>query len=175
MAQTFTISQVAKATGVAAKTIRSYEGIGVLPPPSRTVSGYRQYDEPGVQRVPFIRRGRALGLPLSHLKTLMATLNGRPRSTLRPRLLALVRHQLSAVKRQIAELQLLQRELEPVLQRPLASAHERRAQGGRCLDIESARSRPAASCARCARRARRQGPAAVGLVAAGGPPLHPAQ
>jgi DNA-binding transcriptional MerR regulator len=54
MAQTFTISQVAQATGVAAKTIRYYEGISVLPAPSRTGSGYRQYDEPGVQRVRFI-------------------------------------------------------------------------------------------------------------------------
>ena len=142
MAQTITIGHVAKATGVAAKTIRYYEGIGVLPAPSRTVSGYRQYDEPGVQRVRFIRRARTLGLPLRHLKTLMATLNGGPRAALRPRLLALVRGQLSAVKRRIAELQLLQRELEQVLQRPLAPAYERRGQGCRCLDTGSACSRP---------------------------------
>lgn len=45
MAQTFTIGQVAKTTGVAAKTIRYYEEIGVVPTPSRTVSGYRQYDD----------------------------------------------------------------------------------------------------------------------------------
>jgi hypothetical protein len=71
----------------------------------------------------------------------MATLNGGSRPALRPRLLALVREQLSAVKHRIAELQLLQRELEQVLQRPPASAHERRAQGCRCLDIESTRGR----------------------------------
>jgi DNA-binding transcriptional MerR regulator len=139
MAQTFTIGQVAKATGVAAKTVRYYEEIGVLPAPSRTVSGYRQYDEPGLQRVRFIRRARSLGLPLRHLKTLMATLNGGPRPAVRPRLLALVRDQLSAVKHQIAELELLQRELEQVLQRPLVSARERRAKECRCLDIETAR------------------------------------
>ena len=74
MAQTFTIGHVAKATGVAAKTIRYYEGIGVLPAPSRTASGYRRYDEPGVLQVRFIRRARALGLPLRHLKALTATL-----------------------------------------------------------------------------------------------------
>ena len=137
MAHTLTIGQVAKATGVAAKTIRYYEEIGVLPAPSRTVSGYRQYDEPGVQRVRFMRRARTLGLPLRHLKTLMATLNGGPRPALRPRLLALVRDQLTAVRHQIAELQLLQRELEQVLQRPVASARERGAKGCRCLEVES--------------------------------------
>ena len=41
MARIFSISEVARATGVAAKTIRYYEEIGVLPAPSRTVSGYR--------------------------------------------------------------------------------------------------------------------------------------
>jgi DNA-binding transcriptional MerR regulator len=105
MPQTVTIGHVANATGVAAKTIRYYEEIGVLPAPARTASGYRQYDEPGVQRVRFIRRARSLGLPLRQLKMLTAMLNGGPRLALRPRLLALVREQLSAVKNQIAGLQ----------------------------------------------------------------------
>jgi hypothetical protein len=61
----------------------------------------------------------------------MSSLSNRPR----PRLLALVRAQLSAVKRQIADLQLLQQELERVLRRPLPSAAERRGDGGcRCLE-----------------------------------------
>jgi DNA-binding transcriptional MerR regulator len=142
MAHSLTIGQVANATGVAAKTIRYYEEIGVLPSPSRTVSGYRQYDEPGVQRLRFIRRARSLGLPLRQLKALMTTLNGASRPALRPRLLGLVRSQLSAVKYQIAGLQLLQQELEQVLQRPLAPARERRAKGCRCLETGSGRGRP---------------------------------
>jgi len=136
MAPIFTVGQVAKATGVAAKTIRYYEEIGVLPAPSRTVSGYRQYDEPAVQRLRFIRSARSLGLPLQALKTLTSALNGGPRPALRPRLLALVRAQLSAVTHRIAELQRLQQELEQVLQRPLAPARERRAGGCRCLEID---------------------------------------
>jgi DNA-binding transcriptional MerR regulator len=142
MAQTFTIGQVAKATGVAAKTIRYYEEIGVLPAPSRTVSGYRQYDEPGVQRLRLIRRARSLGLPLLRLKTLATMLNGAPRPALRPRLLGLVRGQLSAVRHQIAELQLLEQELEQVLRRPFAPARERRARGCQCLQIDSVRGQP---------------------------------
>jgi DNA-binding transcriptional MerR regulator len=142
MAQTVTIGHVAKVTGVAAKTIRYYEEIGVLAAPARAASGYRQYDEPGVQQVRFIRRARTLGLPLRQLKMLTAMLNGGPRPALRPRLFALVREQLSAVRDQIAGLQLLEGELEQVLRRPLAPAHERRAKGCRCLEVERARRGP---------------------------------
>ena len=139
MARTFTISDLAKATGVAAKTIRYYEEIGVLPAPTRTPSGYRQYDEQGVQRVRFIGRARTLGLPLRQLKTLTATLNGGAHPALRPRLLALVRGQLSQVRNQIADLHALERELERVLRRRLAPARERRATGCRCLDAGGTR------------------------------------
>src|SRR5438128_383069 len=100
MAQTLTIGAVARTTGVAAKTIRYYEQIGVLPVPSRTTSGYRQYDQPGVEQLRFIRRARSLGLPLQRLKTLTSAVNGAQRPGLRPRLLALVQEQLSAVRRQ---------------------------------------------------------------------------
>jgi len=142
MAQTVTIGHVAKVTGVAAKTIRYYEEIGVLPAPTRAASGYRQYDEPGVQQVRFIRRARTLGLPLRQLKMLTAMLNGGLRPALRPRLLALVREQLSAVREQIAGLPLLEGELEQVLRRPLAPAQERRAKGCRCLEVERPRRGP---------------------------------
>ncbi|MGH7315468.1 MAG: MerR family transcriptional regulator, partial [Candidatus Rokuibacteriota bacterium] len=98
MARALTISQVAKAGGVAARTIRYYEQIGVLPTPSRTAGGYRQYDQAGVQRLRFVRRARSLGLSLRDVKTLIVTLDGGSRLAMRPRLLALVRRQLSAVR-----------------------------------------------------------------------------
>jgi DNA-binding transcriptional MerR regulator len=40
-----TISQLARRSGVPASTLRYYEKVGVIPPPSRTKSGYRRYDE----------------------------------------------------------------------------------------------------------------------------------
>jgi MerR family copper efflux transcriptional regulator len=136
VAHVFTIGQVAKATGVAAKTIRYYEQIGVLPIPSRTAAGYRQYDQSGVQRLRFVRRARSLGLPLRDVKTVIVGLDGRPRLALRPRLLALVRRQLSAVQDQSAELGLLQLQLEQVVHRLLTSPRERHREGCRCLEIE---------------------------------------
>jgi MerR family copper efflux transcriptional regulator len=136
MAQPLTIGQVAKTTGVAAKTIRYYEQVGILPAPSRTTSGYRQYDQEGVERLRFIRRARSLGLPLRRLKTLTSTLNGAPRPPLRPRLRALVREQLSAVQHQIAELELLRQQLEQVSHRMLTSAGGRHKGPCRCLETE---------------------------------------
>ena len=136
MAQALTIGQLAKATGVAAKTIRYYEQIGVLPIPSRTAAGYRQYDQPGVQRLRFIRRARLLGLPLRDIKTVIVGLDGSPRLALRPRLLAMVRRQLSAMQHQSAELRLLQQQLEQVLHRLLTSPRDRHREGCRCLEIE---------------------------------------
>ena len=136
VAEALTIGQLAKATGVPAKTIRYYEQVGVLPTASRTAAGYRQYDQFGVQRVRFIRRARLLGLPLRELKTVINGLDGRPRLALRPRLLAVVRRQLSAVQHQSAELRLLQQQLEQVLHRLLTSPRERHREGCRCLEVE---------------------------------------
>ena len=138
MAQALTIGQLAKATGVAEKTIRYYEQIGVLPTPSRTAAGYRQYDQSGVRRLRFIRRARSLGLPLRDVRTVVAGLDGRPRLALRPRLLAMVRRQLSAVQHQSAELGLLQQQLEQVVHRLLTSPRERHRERCRCLEIEGA-------------------------------------
>ena len=135
MASRLTIGQVAETSGVSAKTIRYYERIGVLPAPSRATSGYRLYDQPGVERLRFIRRARSLGLPLQQLKTLMSTLNGGPPPALRPRLRALVRGQLDAVKNRIAELEQLRQQLEQVFQQ-MGTPAPRRA-GGACQCLET--------------------------------------
>lgn len=138
MAFRLTIGQVAKASGVAAKTIRYYEQIGVLPAPSRAASGYRLYDQPGVDRLRFIRRARSLGLPLRQLKTLMTTLNSGPPHALRPRLRALVGGQLDAVKKEIAELELLRQQLEEVFHRMQTRASRRAAGACQCLETGNA-------------------------------------
>lgn len=134
MAHLLTIGQVAKTTGVAAKTIRYYEEIGVLPVPDRATSGYRQYDDAAVERVRFIGRARALGLPLERLRILTSALNGGRRAAVRPRLFALVRQQRSAIQHRIAELEVLRQQLERVADRMLTSARRPGTGSCRCLD-----------------------------------------
>jgi MerR family transcriptional regulator, copper efflux regulator len=169
MAQALTVGQLARATGVPAKTIRYYEEVGVLPPPSRSATGYRQYTVRGVQRLVFIRRARALGLSLHHLNALTAALDGEPRAAMRPRLLELVRAQLSAVRQQIAELQLLQRQLEETLHRLLMRPPANHSGGCRCLEIEDVSARSAnaraSTLGKGNHRSRRSRVPAVGSVA----------
>jgi DNA-binding transcriptional MerR regulator len=60
-------SEVAKAAGVSADTIRHYERIGVLPKASRTESGYRLYPESAVERVLVVQRALRIGFTLAEL------------------------------------------------------------------------------------------------------------
>jgi hypothetical protein len=60
MERPLTVGQLARATGVPAKTIRYYEQVGVLPVPKRSGAGYRHYSRHDVHRLLFIRRARAL-------------------------------------------------------------------------------------------------------------------
>src|SRR5215510_2469813 len=128
------VRQLARATGMPAKTIRYYEQIAVLPAPRRSAAGYRQYSRHDVHRLLFIRRARALGLSLANLKELTAELDSGECLTMRPRLRALVAQQLQTVQRQIAEFQLLERQLAQVLQRLQTAAPAYHADGCRCLD-----------------------------------------
>ncbi len=137
MIDTLTIGQLAKTTSVAARTIRYYEQVGVLPAAKRSPAGYRTYDQRAVERLLFIRRARALGLPLRHLEALCAALNGGPRPALRPRLRVLIREQLSAVQHRIAELERLRQQLERVADRLVTSPGPGAGRGCRCLDVDS--------------------------------------
>lgn len=135
MARPLTIGRLARATGVSARTIRYYERIGVLPAPGRTPAGYRQYSDAAVQRLLFVRRARALGLSIRSLKTLVTALDGGPRAAVRPRVRALVQGQLSSVQQQLADLQLLEAQLQMVLRRTLKPPWPGRANGCGCLDV----------------------------------------
>jgi MerR family copper efflux transcriptional regulator len=132
-----TIGQVAKSTGIAARTIRFYEAAGVLPAPGRSPSGYRQYKPDGVQQLLFVRRARGLGLSLPHLKALLAALNG-DRGPVRPRVREVVRAHLAAVRGQIRDLSALERQLVKVLHRMRTASRARPAGPCRCLELDPA-------------------------------------
>ncbi len=66
------IGELATATGTTTKTLRFYEQCGLLPPAERTAAGYRDYDEHAVNRLDFIRRGRAAGLTLAQIKQVLS-------------------------------------------------------------------------------------------------------
>ncbi len=67
-----TIGMLARRAGVNPKTVRYYEAIGLLPPPPRTQSGYRQFTEKDAERLEFIRSAKALGITLEEIKEVLA-------------------------------------------------------------------------------------------------------
>ena len=66
------IGRLAAQANVSVDTVRYYERAALLPPPSRTVSGYRAYAEGTVERLQFIRRAKDLGFSLDEIRDLLA-------------------------------------------------------------------------------------------------------
>jgi len=67
-----TIGKLAAAAGVNLETVRYYERIKLMPPPARTASGYRAYEQGHVRRLAFIRRARELGFSIEDIRALLA-------------------------------------------------------------------------------------------------------
>jgi MerR family copper efflux transcriptional regulator len=110
--ESFTISQIAHMTGINAKTIRYYESIGLLPPPTRRPNQYRRYSMADINRLILLRRIRYLGVPLNEAKSLLHGATEARRSQVQHDLLNLVQVRLAALDQEIAELHLLREELE---------------------------------------------------------------
>ena len=65
------ISELAEQVGVATSTVRYYERIGLLSGPSRTASGYRDYDADDAARLLFVTRARRMGLSCDQVSSLL--------------------------------------------------------------------------------------------------------
>jgi DNA-binding transcriptional MerR regulator len=63
----FTIHQVAEHTGLTEHTLRYYERIGLLDSVGRAQSGHRRYSDADVQRIEFLNRLRATGMPIRQM------------------------------------------------------------------------------------------------------------
>lgn len=103
------IGELAARVGVNPKTVRYYESIGVLPEPTRTASGYRDYDESFVNRLTFIRTAQRLGITLDEVKEIL-TFGQRgeaPCGYVRQ----VLDTQLSSIDRRIAELRAMRARL----------------------------------------------------------------
>lgn len=70
------ISELARRTGIPAKTIRYYEATGLLPAPQREASGYRRYDEEDVDRLTFLAKAKTLSLSLAEIGDILQASRG---------------------------------------------------------------------------------------------------
>jgi DNA-binding transcriptional MerR regulator len=109
------IGQLATAAGVPVKTIRYYEEIGVLAPPARTASGYRDYDDTVADRLAFVRAAQSVGLTLGEIRE---TLAFRDRGEAPCRYVAgVIEQRLAETNQRIRELRAFKRELTELDQR----------------------------------------------------------
>ncbi|MEW9856567.1 Cu(I)-responsive transcriptional regulator [Novosphingobium sp. M1R2S20] len=75
------IGQASEASGVSQRMIRHYEKIGLIPPPPRRDSGYRDYADADVARLRFVAHARDLGFPLEEIRALLGLWQDRSRSS----------------------------------------------------------------------------------------------
>jgi DNA-binding transcriptional MerR regulator len=106
------IGDLAKATDTKVETIRYYERINLLPTPGRTAGNYRSYSPAHLNRLSFIRRVD-LGFSLSQVRDLLGLADQRHRSC--DAVDAIAREHLAEVERKIADLTVLQRELDIII------------------------------------------------------------
>jgi MerR family copper efflux transcriptional regulator len=67
-----TIGRVASALGLSIDTIRFYERQGLIAPPRRNFSGYRNYSEDVLDRLRFIGDAKRLGFTLKEIRELLS-------------------------------------------------------------------------------------------------------
>ena len=75
------IGQAARESGVSARMVRHYEGLGLLRAVARTESGYRQYSEADVHSLRFIKRARELGFSMDEIGELVGLWHNRRRAS----------------------------------------------------------------------------------------------
>lgn len=109
------IGTAAKRSGVPAKTIRYYEGVGLIPSAGRTAAGYRVYSDSDVETLRFIHRARTLGFSVREVSALLALWHDRGRASADVRALAL--DHVAGIDTRIAELQAMRRTLMALVDR----------------------------------------------------------
>ena len=73
------IGEASDRSGVSAKMIRYYEGVGLLPEAARRANGYRDYGDQDVAVLQFVRRTRDLGFSLEEVSALLALWSNKKR------------------------------------------------------------------------------------------------
>jgi DNA-binding transcriptional MerR regulator len=109
---TLKIGQLARRLGLNVRTLRYYESIGLLPPPSRTEGGYRLYSEADERRLRFVLEAKQVGLSLEEIGRILEL--GRHGSACDYVRETVLRH-IGEIDAQIEELQRLRATLSEIV------------------------------------------------------------
>lgn len=107
------IGELADLAGTSTKTLRFYEEQGLLPPPTRTPAGYRDYGEVARARLDFIRRGQRAGLTLAQIGQVLQIRDGGEAPC--GHVEDLLAQRLAEIEEQISELTLLHTSVQRLL------------------------------------------------------------
>ena len=112
MERKLTIGQLSELAGVPRKTIRYYEGVGVLPPPGRSDARYRLYSDIDVRRVELVRRARALDMGLDEVRELVEWAGTGSCNDFQERFQGVLHRKLEDVDQRLADLEHLKQDLQ---------------------------------------------------------------
>lgn len=108
------ISELAGRVGVPTSTVRYYERVGLLGPPDRSASGYRDYGEDATNRLLFVSRGRRMGLTCEQISALLPIWGGSDCSAAHERVSRLLEDKQAEIAVRIKELRAFSAQLEGV-------------------------------------------------------------
>lgn len=108
-ADVLNIGQAAEASGISAKMIRHYEDVGLVPPASRTFSGYRTYNHRDVHMLRFIKHSRDLGFSIKQIGGLLSLWRDQNRPSSKVKSMAT--EHIEVLDRKIQELSAMKSEL----------------------------------------------------------------
>jgi MerR family copper efflux transcriptional regulator len=130
------IGELARRAGVPTKTIRYYEGIGLIPEPPRTSGGYRDYERTAERRLSFIRPAQSVGLSLGEIREVLAFRDRGERPC--HHVLSLIEQHAADLSERIAALEAMRRDLRRMARKALSASASVRDPSGYCHIIESA-------------------------------------
>jgi MerR family transcriptional regulator, copper efflux regulator len=107
-ARLMTVGELAGRTGMSAKAIREFEGLGLIYSAGRSEANYRLFDESAIWCVQVIGSLRSLGLTIKEIQQLAALYLDQPGQPIGPRLAELLDGAEQRIEQRRAELHLIQ-------------------------------------------------------------------
>lgn len=114
MPRAITIGELSKRTHCKVPTIRYYEDIGLLPPPSRTSGNQRRYEPEHVRQLVFIQHCRELGFQQNTVRELLSLIADPSQNC--EAVASIARAHLEDVNLRITRLSALKNELERMIE-----------------------------------------------------------
>lgn len=103
-----TVGELARRTGMSAKAIRQFEGLGLIYSAGRSEANYRLFDESAIWCIQVIGNLRSLGLTIKEIQQLAAVYLDRPGEPIGPRLAELLDRAEQRIEQRREELNVIQ-------------------------------------------------------------------